>query len=295
MKIGFVGLGIMGKPMAKNLVKAGYELIVCDMVQSAVDELVALGAGSAKNAKEVAQQCEIIVTMLPNSPHVKTVVMGENGILEGAKSGTLIIDTSSIAPGASQEICKACNEKGVEMIDAPVSGGDVGAINGTLAIMCGGKKENFDKALPILEKMGAKITYCGEIGAGNITKLSNQVMVGVNLIGVCEALSLARAAGADPQTVYDAIKDGAAGSFINNLKGKMILEGNITPGFRLELHMKDLQNALDTGHAVGAPMPITSMIMEMMHLVRAEYGPAIDNGGVVKYYEKQIGKSISGK
>lgn len=292
MKIGFVGLGIMGKPMAKNLVKAGYEVVVSDLVKPAVDELVAMGATSAPNAKAVAEQCDIICTMLPNSPHVKTVVCGANGVLEGAKKGTLIIDLSSIAPVASQEICKICNDSGVEMIDAPVSGGDIGATNGTLSIMVGASQANFDRALPVLQKMGAKITLCGEVGAGNITKLANQVIVGVNLIGVCEAMALAKKAGADSETVYNAIKDGAAGSYIMNLKGRMILDGNMTPGFRLELHMKDMQNALDTGHTVGAPMPITSAIMELMHLVRAEFGGAVDNGSVYKYYEKMIGCPI---
>jgi 2-hydroxy-3-oxopropionate reductase len=293
MKVGFVGLGIMGKPMAKNLVKGGFDLVVSDLVKPAVDELVAMGATAAASAKELAEQCDIIVTMLPNSPHVKAVVMGPNGVLEGAKKGTLLVDMSSIAPVASQEIAKACNEKGVEMIDAPVSGGDVGATNGTLAIMVGGSKANVDRALPVLEKMGSKITHCGEVGAGNITKLANQVIVGVNLIGVCEALALAKKAGANAETVFDAIKEGAAGSFIMNLKGRQILDGNINPGFRLELHMKDLQNALDTGHTIGAPMPITSVIMELMHVVKAEYGGAIDNCGVVKYYEKIIGCSIN--
>ncbi len=292
MKLGFIGLGIMGKPMAKNLIKAGHELVVYDIVKENVDILVEAGAVAASSSKEVARQCDIIITMLPNSPHVKEVVCGENGILEGAKEGTIIIDMSSIAPLASQEIAAACAKKGVKMIDAPVSGGEPKAIDGTLSIMVGGEKEVFDKVYDILMAMGSSAVHCGDIGAGNTTKLANQVIVALNIAAVSEAFMLAKKAGVDPKLVFDAIKGGLAGSTVMNAKIPMILDRNFKPGFKIDLHIKDLNNAIETGHKVGSPLPLTAQVMEMMQLLHADGLGQNDHGGLVQYYEKLTGDEV---
>lgn len=295
MKIGFIGLGIMGKPMAKNLIKAGHTLVVTDLVQASVDELAAAGAATAPNAKSVAEQCPVIITMVPNSPHVKAAVCGPNGVLEGAKPGTILIDMSSIAPLASQEVCKACAEKGVKMIDAPVSGGEPKAIDGTLSIMVGGDKAVFDEVYDILMVMGASAVYCGEIGAGNTTKLANQVVVAVNIAACAEAFTLARKAGVDPEKVFDAIKGGLAGSTVMNAKVPMMLADNFKPGFKIDLHIKDLNNALETGHGVGSPLPLTAAVMEMLQTLHADGCGQDDHSGLAKYYAKVCGTKISGK
>lgn len=292
MKIGFIGLGIMGKPMVRNLLKAGHELVVFDVVKENVDISVKDGARAAASSKAVAEECDTIITMLPNSPHVKTVVMGENGVLEGAKAGTILIDMSSIAPLASQEIEKACAAKGVKMIDAPVSGGEPKAIDGSLSIMVGGDKAVFEKVKDILLKMGASAVYCGSIGAGNTTKLANQVVVAANIAAVAEAFTLAKKAGVDPQLVFEAIKGGLAGSTVMNAKGPMMIEGNFKPGFKIDLHIKDLNNALDTGHGVGSPLPLTAMIMEMMQTLHADGNGQDDHSALAKYYAKVSGTTI---
>jgi 2-hydroxy-3-oxopropionate reductase len=292
MKIGFIGLGIMGKPMVRNLLKAGHEVIVFDVIQANIDNVVASGAKAAKSAKNVAEQCTLIITMLPNSPHVKSVVMGENGVLEGAKSGTVLIDMSSIAPLASQEIEKACAAKGVKMIDAPVSGGEPKAIDGTMSIMVGGDKEVFESVKEILLVMGGSAVYCGSIGAGNTTKLANQVIVAVNIAGLSEAFMLAKKAGVDPELVFDAIKGGLAGSTVMNAKSPMILSGNYKPGFKIDLHIKDLNNAIETGHGVGSPLPLTASVMEMLQTLRADGCGQEDHSAISKYYEKISGSVI---
>lgn len=294
MKIGFIGLGIMGKPMAKNLVKAGYDLVVSDLFEAAVAEVVSFGATSAHSAKEVAEQTDIIITMLPNSPHVKTVVCGKGGLLEGAKAGTILIDMSSIAPLVSQEVSKVCAEKGVKMIDAPVSGGEPKAIDGSLSIMVGGDKAVFDQVYDILMVMGASAVFCGDIGAGNTTKLANQVVVALNIAAVAEAFTLSKKAGVDPHLVYDAIKGGLAGSTVMGAKGPMMLDDNFNPGFRIDLHIKDLNNALETAHGVGAPLPLTAAVMEMMQTLHADGFGQYDHSALAKYYEKVSGMKIGG-
>ncbi len=291
MKLGFVGLGIMGKPMVKNLLKAGHEVVVFDVIAENVANVVEAGAKAAASSKAVALECDIIITMLPNSPHVKTVIMGENGILEGAKAGTIIVDMSSIAPLASQEIEKVCAEKGVLMIDAPVSGGEPKAIDGSLSIMVGGDKAVFEKVYDILMVMGASAVHCGTIGAGNTTKLANQVVVALNIAAVSEAFMLATKAGVDPQLVFDAIKGGLAGSTVMNAKAPMIMDGNFKPGFKIDLHIKDLNNALETGHSVGAPLPLTAAVMEMMQTLRADGCGNDDHSALAKYYEKIVGNT----
>ncbi len=292
MKIGFIGLGIMGKPMAKNLLKAGYELVVYDILAAPVEEVVAAGAKAGASSKDVAARGDVIITMLPNSPHVKEAILGKNGVIEGAKPGSIVVDMSSIAPLAAQEVAAELAKKGVEMLDAPVSGGEPKAIEGTLAIMVGGKAEGFEKVKPILLKMGASAVLCGEIGSGNVTKLANQIIVALNIAAMSEALVLAAKAGVDPGRVYQAIRGGLAGSTVLDAKAPMVLKGNYKPGFRIELHIKDLQNALDTAHAIGVPVPLTSGIMEIMQALRVDGKQKDDHSGVIQFYEKLAGQTV---
>lgn len=292
MKIGFIGLGIMGRPMSKNLIKAGYSLVVEDINQEAVGELAACGAEPAKTAREVAEKSDIVITMLPNSPHVKAVVCGESGVLEGAKPGLVLIDMSSIAPLASQEIEKACAAKGVKMLDAPVSGGEPKAVDGTLSIMVGGDKKVFESVKDLLLKMGASAVHCGDIGAGNTTKLANQVIVALNIAAVSEAFMLAKKAGVDPHLVFDAIKGGLAGSTVMNAKAPMIMDQNFKPGFKIDLHIKDLNNAIETGHEVGAPLPLTASVMEILENLHFDGCGQDDHSAIAKYYQKLTGTVI---
>lgn len=293
MKLGFIGLGIMGKPMVRNLLKAGHEVVVFDIMQENVAAVVADGAKAGTSAKDVAAQCRTIITMLPNSPHVKAVVCGENGILEGAEEGDILIDMSSIAPLVSQEIGAECEKLGVKMIDAPVSGGEPKAIDGTLSIMVGGDKAVFDRVKEdILLKMGASAVYCGGLGAGNTTKLSNQVIVALNIAALAEALMLAAKAKVDPALVLQAIQGGLAGSTVMNAKGPMMLAHNYIPGFKVDLHIKDLTNALETAHKVGAPVPLTAAVMEMLQTLHADGCGQDDHSALAKFYEKLTGTQI---
>jgi len=286
MKIGFIGLGIMGKPMCKNLLKAGYDLVVCDVFKAAVDEIVAAGAKSATSAKEVAKQVDIVITMLPNSPQVKQVVLGENGVIEGAKPGTIVIDMSSIAPLVSREVASKLAEKGVDMLDAPVSGGQPKAIDGTMSVMVGGKQEIFDTCYPVMKAMAGSVVRTGEIGAGNVTKLANQVIVALNIAAVSEALVLASKAGVEPDLVYQAIRGGLAGSTVLDAKAPLMMDRKFDPGFRINLHIKDLANVLETSHEIGVSLPLTAAVMEMMQALKTDGMGEADHGSLVKYYEK---------
>ncbi|MFX0567730.1 2-hydroxy-3-oxopropionate reductase [Kosakonia cowanii] len=286
MKVGFIGLGIMGKPMSKNLIKAGYSLVVVDRNSDAVGELVAAGAETASNAKAIAEQCDVIITMLPNSPHVKEVALGEGGIIEGARAGTVLIDMSSIAPLASREISEALKAKGVEMLDAPVSGGEPKAIDGTLSVMVGGDKAVFDKHYDLMKAMAGSVVHTGDIGAGNVTKLANQVIVALNIAAMSEALTLATKAGVNPDLVFQAIRGGLAGSTVLEAKAPMVMDRNFKPGFRIDLHIKDLANALDTSRGVGAQLPLTAAVMEMMQALRADGMGTSDHSALACYYEK---------
>ena len=292
MKIGFIGLGIMGKPMVKSLLKAGHEVVAYDIVAENLQAAVRDGAVAGKNAAAIAAVCPVVITMLPNSPHVKTVVMEKDGILEGAKAGLILIDMSSIAPLASKEICEACKKKGVRMLDAPVSGGEPKAIDGSLSIMVGGDKALFEEMKPILSCMGASIVLCGDVGAGNTTKLANQMIVAGNIAVLAEALTLAKKAGVDPETVFQAIKGGLASSTVMNAKAPMMIEGNFKPGFRIDLHIKDLNNALETGHKIGAPMFLTANVQEMFEILHADGCGSDDHSGLAKYYAKISGSKI---
>ena len=285
-KIGFIGLGIMGKPMAKNLLKAGYHLTVYDINNLPVKELSEAGAKEGKSSKDVAAQSEVVITMLPNSPEVKEVVLGEDGVLEGAKPGTILIDMSSIAPLVVREISEKANEKGVAMLDAPVSGGEPKAIDGTLAIMVGGPKNVFEETKGILVVMGASVTLVGDIGSGDTTKLANQIIVALNIAAISEAMVLATKAGVHPERVYQAIRGGLAGSTALDAKMPLILKGNFKPGFRIELHIKDMMNALETAHELGVPLPLSSQIMEIMQALKVDGKAKDDHGGIIQFYEK---------
>ena len=285
-KIGFIGLGIMGKPMAKNLLKADYLLTVYDIVPDKVEEVVEAGADAGSSSKEVAEKSEVVITMLPNSPDVEEAVLGTNGVLEGAKPGTILIDMSSIAPLASKEVAERAKEQGVIMLDAPVSGGEPKAIDGTLAIMVGGPQETFDQVEGILSVMGASVTRVGEIGSGNMTKLANQIIVALNIAAMSEAMVLATKSGVAPENVYQAIRGGLAGSTVLDAKMALVLQGNFKPGFRIELHIKDLANALDTAEEVGVPVPLSSAVMEVMQTLKVDGKGKDDHGGIIQFYEK---------
>ncbi|WP_145572057.1 2-hydroxy-3-oxopropionate reductase [Yersinia bercovieri] len=286
MKIGFIGLGVMGKPMSKNLLKAGYSLIVLDRNATALDELLSAGATAAATPKALAAECDIIITMLPNSPHVKEVVLGENGVIEGARPGAVLIDMSSIAPLVSREISEALAVKQVAMLDAPVSGGEPKAIDGTLSVMVGGDKAVFDNCFDIMKAMGGSVVHTGDIGAGNVTKLANQVVVALNIAAMSEALVLATKAGVNPDLVFQAIRGGLAGSTVLEAKAPMVMDRNFKPGFRIDLHIKDLANALDTSHGVGAQLPLTAAVMEMMQALKADGLGNADHSALACYYEK---------
>ena len=283
----------MGKPMAKNLVKAGYEVIVCDpFAPKAVEELVACGAAAAKTNKEVAEQVDVAITMVPNSPNVHAVCFGENGLAEGAHEGLVLIDMSSIDPTESKKISAKLADYGIEMLDCPVSGGEPKAIDGTLSIMCGGNKETWEKFYDLLMVMGGSVVYVGAIGSGNVAKLANQMVVAVNIAAVAEALTFAQKAGSDPQLVYEAIRGGLAGSTVMDAKAPMMIAGNYKPGFRIDLHIKDLTNALNAGHAINSPAPLTAQVMEMMQFLKSYNCGSDDHSALVKYYEKISGTSI---
>ena len=291
MKIGLIGLGIMGKPMAKNLLKAGYDLTVNDRSQASVEDVVAAGARYATQ-QEIGERCDVVLTMLPNSPQVKEVMLAEDGVASHMKPGTVFIDMSSINPVASQEIASVLAEKGVEMLDAPVSGGEPKAIDGTLSFMVGGKQEIFETYKPLLETMGASVVRCGEVGAGNTTKLANQIIVACNIQALAEALTLAQKAGVDPQLVFEAIRGGLAGSTVMNAKAPMMIEGNDKPGFKIDLHIKDQNNALDCAHSVGAPVPMTAEVQEILQWMHNHEGGQKDHSAIAQYYEHLTGLRI---
>ena len=289
MKIGLIGLGIMGKPMAKNLLKAGYELWVNNRSQGPMEELAACGAHAATR-KELAENAEVIITMLPNGPQVREVILGN--VIKDMRPGQIFIDCSSISPVVSKEIAAALAEKGVEMLDAPVSGGEPKAIDGTLSFMVGGKQAVFDRCKDILGAMGASVTRCGEVGAGNTTKLANQIIVACNIQAVAEAFTLAQKAGVDPEVVYKAIRGGLAGSTVLDAKGPMMIAGNDKPGFKIDLHIKDLNNALDCAHTVGAPVPMTAAVQEILQWLHNNDCGENDHSAIAKYYEHLTGIHI---
>ena len=291
-QIAFIGLGIMGKPMARNLLKAGYPLRVYDVVAAAVDEIAQAGAAGCGSIREAVRGAEIVITMLPNSPHVLDVVLGAGGVLESAAPGAIVADTSSIAPAASQQVAAACLEKGITYLDCPVSGGEPKAKDGTLAIMCGGPEAAFEEVKPVLSAMAASVTLVGGVGSGNVAKLANQIMVAVNICGMAEALMLSVKAGVDPERVYQAVRGGLAGSTVLDAKAPMVLNRNFKPGFRIDLHIKDLKNVMDTAHQFDAPSPLSAQILEMMQALKVDGRGQCDHDALALYYEKLAGAEI---
>ena len=284
-RVGFVGLGIMGKPMAKNLLGAGFELTVHSRSRPPVDELAAEGATAVDSSAAAAAGADAVVTMLPDGPDSELVILGAGGVLEGAGAGSLVIDMSSIAPAVSQRIAAACAERGVDFLDAPVSGGEPMAVSGDLAIMVGGRQAVFDRAEPLFRAMGKSWVLCGDYGAGNTTKLANQIIVAANIEAVSEALVLARRAGLDPQRVFEAIRGGLAGSNVLNAKAPMMIEGNFAPGFRIRLHQKDLRNALLTAGELSVPLPVTALVQQMVGALINDGKSESDHSAIANFIE----------
>ncbi|MCX8251612.1 MAG: 2-hydroxy-3-oxopropionate reductase [Dehalococcoidia bacterium] len=284
-RIGVIGLGIMGKPMARNLMTSGHEVVVYDLFPEPVEELVTDGAVLGTSPADVASKSDITVVMVQNSPQSMTVALGENGIIEAADKGQLVVDMSSIAPLVSQKIGKELAESGIDFLDAPVSGGEPGAIAGTLAIMVGGTQAAFDRAAPIFEATGASAVLCGEVGAGGFTKLANQICVAANINGLAEALVLTSKAGLNPETVFNAIKGGLAGSNVMNAKAPMMFERNFQAGFRIELHLKDINNVMDTAQQMGVPLQMSAQLQQVLQALFNEGNGTDDHAGMLKYVE----------
>ena len=291
-KIGFVGLGIMGKPMARNLMAAGYELAVYDIVGEPVEELATEGASAASSPREATVNNARTITMLPDSADSERAILGPDGVLEGAAPGSVIIDMSSIAPSMSQKIGVACADKGVEFLDAPVSGGEPGAIAGTLAIMVGGKQSVFDDCEPLLQVMGGNVVLTGDIGAGNITKLANQIIVAANIEALSEALVLTQKAGVDPERVFNAIRGGLAGSAVMEAKAPMMLDRNFRAGFRIRLHQKDLRNVLQTAGELNVPLPVTALVQQMLGSLINDGDQESDHSAILHFIEKLAGVEV---
>ncbi len=291
-KVGFIGLGIMGKPMAKNLIKAGFTLVVHNRSRTAVDELVKLGATAAGSPREVASSVDTIITMLPNSPDVESVALGAKGIKEGAATGQLFLDMSTINPIVSQKIARELEPLGVAMVDAPVSGGEKGAIEGTLSIMVGGRSHDFERALPIFNALGKTITHMGPLGAGGFTKLANQIIVAINLTAIGEALVFGAKAGVDPQKMIRALAGGLAGSKCLDQKSEKILTGDFAPGFKIDLHFKDLNLIHEAARSVGVPIPTAALVEQLFAALRIRGRGGLDHSGVITLFEDLAGVQV---
>lgn len=292
MKVGYIGLGLMGKPMARNILKAGFPLVVHNRSRSAVDELVAEGAIAAWTPAEVARQVDVVITNLPDSPDVELVALGENGVIEGAHEGLVFIDNSTIKPATARKIAAKLAEKGVSALDAPVSGGDIGAINGTLTIMLGGEEAALEKAMPVLEAMGKSITLVGDAGAGQIAKVCNQIMVAAQMVGMAELLIVAQKAGANPQKVVQAIKGGAAQCWALDIKPPRLFEGNREPGFKAYMQAKDLNIVLDTAREYGVPVPGTAANTQLFSAMLEMGMGDLDNSAVLGVIEALAGEKL---
>jgi len=295
MRIGFIGLGTMGRPMARKLIDASHDLVVSSHNAEAASELRELGAAVGQNPSEIAAQVDLVITMLPDSPQVRQVALGADGLAHGAHDGLVYVDMSSIAPRVAREVHDALAEHGVPMLDAPVSGGEPRAVDGTLSIMVGGQRHIYEQVRDVLAVMGSSVVHVGQIGAGNTAKLANQVVVALNIAAVSEALVLARRADVEPETVLAAIRGGLAGSNVLEAKAPMMLQRNFKPGFRIDLHAKDLVNALDTADHVGARLPLTKMVLDMLRALQADGHGRDDHSGLVQYYEgvnrTQVGRT----
>jgi len=289
--IGFIGLGIMGRPMARNLLKAGYPLVVHSRSRGPVDEIAKAGAKVGTSPRDVASQSDVVITMLPNSPDVEQVVLGRDGVIEGARPGKVLLDMSTISPLVSQKIGAALAEKSVNMLDAPVSGGEKGAIDGVLSIMVGGDKAVFEKVLPILQAMGKTITHLGRLGAGGFTKLANQIIVAVNLTALGEALTLAKKAGLDRELTLTALAGGLAGSKCLDQKKPNYLADTYNPGFKIDLHYKDLGLIMESARALGVPLPATAVVQELFSALRVKGRGGLDHSAVITLLEDLAGLS----
>jgi 2-hydroxy-3-oxopropionate reductase len=287
--IGFIGLGIMGRPMARNLLKAGHSLVVHSRSRGPVDEIVKAGAKAGASPRDVAARADVLITMLPNSPDVELVVLGKDGVIEGARPGLILADMSTISPIVSQKVGAALAAKGVRMLDAPVSGGEKGAIDGALSIMVGGAKADFDAVLPIFQAMGRTITHLGPLGFGGFTKLANQIIVAVNLTALAEALTLAKKAGLDRELTLTALAGGLAGSKCLDQKKPNYLAGTYTPGFKIDLHFKDLGLIMESARALGVPLPATAVVQELFSALRVRGGGGLDHSGVITLLEDLAG------
>jgi len=295
-RIGFIGLGVMGKPMAKNLMKAGYSLVVWKHISpKPVNELVAAGAQEASSPKQVAEMSDIVITMLPDSAEVEEVILGKNGVLEGSRKGMTIIDMSSISPSATKKIACEVEKKDVEMLDAPVSGGEPAAIQGTLTIMVGGKETTFDASLGVLQAMGKTITWLGDIGTGQVAKLSNQIIVALNIAALSEAFVLGAKAGIKPQILYQAIRTGLAGSNVLEAKLPKILERDFKPGFKIRLHYKDLKNALEAARELNVPLPFTSLLQQILNALINDGKGECDHSAIITFTERLANVAVRRK
>ena len=289
--IGFIGLGIMGRPMAQNLLKAGYPLVVHSRSRGPVDEIARAGAKVGGSPRDVAAQSDVLITMLPNSPDVEQVTLGRDGIIEGAPSGLVFVDMSTISPIVSQKIGGAFAAKSVKMLDAPVSGGEKGATDGTLSIMVGGDKAVFDAVLPIFQAMGRTITHLGPLGFGGFTKLANQIIVAVNLTALAEALTLAKKAGLDRELTLTALAGGLAGSKCLDQKKPNYLAETYNPGFKIDLHFKDLGLIMESARVLGVPLPTTAVVQELFNALRVKGRGGLDHSGVITLLEDFAGLS----
>jgi len=289
-KIGFIGLGIMGKPMLRNLRKAGHELVAYDVFAASVDAVVGEGVERGSSCKDVAERTDVVITMLPDGPEVEQAVLGPGGVLEGAHKDLILVDMSSISPLVSQKVGAACTAKGIAFLDAPVSGGEPKAIDGTLAIMVGGDQATFDKVEPLLKLMGSSAVLTGAVGAGNVTKLANQIIVAGNIAAMSEALVLAESCGVSSEVVFNAIKGGLAGSTVLNAKAPMVIARNFKPGFRIRLHQKDLRNALLTAESKKVALPLTSLVQQMLIALMNRGSGDLDHSAIVTFIEEMAPK-----
>ncbi len=292
MKIGFIGLGIMGRPMALNLLKADHQLIIWQK-SAAAKELIAAGAQSAATYADLAAAAELVILMLPDSAQVEQVVLADQGVLAGIQPGSILVDMSSIAPAVSQSLAAKMAQKDVIMLDAPVSGGEPGAIAATLSIMVGGPKATFDQIKAVLLCMGKSAVLCGDIGAGNTTKLANQIIVALNIAALSEALVLGTRAGVNPQVIMDAIRGGLAGSAVLEAKGPMMAAGSFDPGFRIDLHLKDLNNVLDTAKDLNLPLFLTTQVQAILRALHNDGKGYLDHSAIVKFYEMLTGTTVA--
>jgi 2-hydroxy-3-oxopropionate reductase len=285
-KVGFIGLGIMGKPMAKNLMEAGYELVLYNRTLEKAQELAEDGeAGVAANPREVAENSDTIITMLPDSPDVRDVVTGEDGVLEGIEEGNLLVDMSTISPVVTEELAAKLKERGASMLDAPVSGGDVGAIEGTLSIMVGGSEEDFERARPLFDVMGKTVTHVGPTGTGQVTKAANQVVVALTIEAVSEALVLGSKGGVAPEKILEVLSGGLAGNKVMEVKREKFLSHKFDPGFRSELHHKDLSIALAAGREYGVVMPVTAIVDQMLLAMKKKGWGGEDHSALLRIIE----------